>query len=136
MVENRMPDLALVRESGARLREKHAMVVAEGAGGWEVPIEAAFRFSDLAAELGWPVLVVAADRLGALNHVLLTVSAIEVRGLKCAGVVLNRPSTQEDVATATNAGVLGTLLAVPIWQLGYGENPALICGKIVSSLQG
>ena len=129
-----MADLALVRESGARLREKHAMVVAEGAGGWEVPIQADFRFSDLAAELGWPVLVVAANRLGALNHVLLTVSAIEARGLRCVGVVLNRLSTQEDVATATNAGVLGTLLTAPIWQLGFGADPAVICGKIVNSL--
>jgi len=36
------------------------------------------------------VLLVAADRLGTLNHTLLTVAAIRSRGLPLAGVVLNR----------------------------------------------
>ena len=60
----------------------------EGAGGWEVPCGPSWRIADLAAALGWPVLVVGANRLGVLNHTLLTVAAVRARGLGVAGVVL------------------------------------------------
>ena len=62
----------------------------EGVGGWEVPVGTSWRVADLAEKLGWPVLVVAADRLGVLNHTLLTVEAVQRRGLRVAGVVLTR----------------------------------------------
>ena len=64
------------------------VTLVEGAGGWEVPLLAGFRVSDLAVALGWPVIVVAADRLGVLNHTLLTVGAVQRAGLTVAGVVL------------------------------------------------
>lgn len=64
------------------------VTIVEGAGGWEVPLIDGFRVADLAVALGWPVVVVAADRLGVLNHTLLTVAAIERAGLAVAGVVL------------------------------------------------
>ena len=135
LIENRQVDLALLRETAATLHAQHSTVVAEGAGGWAVPILRDFDFADLAAELGWPVLVVAANRLGALNHTLLTVRAIEARGLVCAGVVLNEVTDAEPgspIATATNRGILETLLACPIWPLGFREAPDAICRDISS----
>lgn len=60
----------------------------EGVGGFEVPLTAEWRVSDLAEDLGWPVLLVAANRLGVLNHTLLSAQAIQARGLRLAGVVL------------------------------------------------
>lgn len=68
-----------------------AVTLVEGAGGWEVPLSATFRVSHLGVALGWPVLVVAADRLGVLNHTLLTVAAVQRAGLPVAGVVLTGP---------------------------------------------
>ncbi len=62
----------------------------EGVGGWEVPVGAGWGVPDLALALGWPVLVVGADRLGCLNHAVLTVKAVRARGLAVAGVVLTR----------------------------------------------
>ena len=61
----------------------------EGVGGWAVPLSWTVSVADLAEALGAPVVVVAADRLGVLNHTLLTVRAIQSRGLEVAGVVLN-----------------------------------------------
>jgi dethiobiotin synthetase len=57
------------------------------------------------------VVVVAADRLGVLNHTLLTVREAERRGLRVRAVVLNavRPSPA-DVAEATNLAALRALL--------------------------
>lgn len=76
----------------------HATLV-EGVGGWEVPLVAGRRVSDLAVELGLPVLVVAANRLGVLSHTLLTVAAIRQRGLDVVGVVLNDGVPSEDGPT-------------------------------------
>ena len=113
MIEGRIADLALVREKFAQLRAAHTAVIVEGAGGWLVPVTRDFSMADLAAEFALPVLVVAANRLGVINHTLLTVAAIRASGLKCAGVVLNHPHAPQpdDPAIVTNAGVLGELLA-------------------------
>ena len=113
MIEGRMVDLALVREKFAQLRAAHAAVIVVGAGGWLVPVTRDFSMADLAAEFALPVLVVAANRLGVINHTLLTLAAIRTSGLECAGVVLNHPHAPQpdDPAVVTNAGVLGELLA-------------------------
>jgi dethiobiotin synthetase len=113
MIEGRTADVALVREKFAQLRGAHATVIVEGAGGWLVPVTRDFSMADLAAEFALPVLVVAGNRLGAINHTLLTVAAIRAHGLRCAGVILNhvQPPADGDAAVVTNAGVLGELLA-------------------------
>jgi len=113
MIEGRTVDVALVREKFAKLHAAHAAVIVEGAGGWLVPVTRDFSMADLAAEFALPVLVVAANRLGVINHTLLTVTAIHASGLRCAGVVLNHPHAPQpdDPSVVTNAGVLGELLA-------------------------
>ncbi|MBM4201123.1 MAG: dethiobiotin synthase [Gammaproteobacteria bacterium] len=65
-------------------------LLVEGAGGFYSPLAPGVLNADLAAALGLPVLLVAADRLGTIGHTLLTVEAIERRGLELAAVVLNR----------------------------------------------
>jgi dethiobiotin synthetase len=78
-------------DAGALLRWCRALPtprLIEGVGGWEVPLARGYRVSDLAAELGHPVVVVAANRLGVLNHSLLTVEAVRRCGLALAGLVL------------------------------------------------
>ncbi len=115
LVENRMLDVALALDAFRVLSERHAFVVVEGVGGWRVPLVEGYCLSDFARELGLPVLVVAANRLGALNHTQLTVDAVQARGSQCAGVVLNHPDDGEpDTARMTNAGVLELLLPVPL----------------------
>ena len=63
---------------------------------------------------GLPVIVVAENRLGCLNHVLLTVRAIETGGLKCVGVVLNNLAREPDLAMTTNAEILRSCLTLPV----------------------
>jgi dethiobiotin synthetase len=114
LLENRPVDPADLIAGYHALRAKHASVLVEGAGGWEVPIAPGYRIADLAANLGLPVVVVAANRLGALNHTLLTVAAIQSRGLTCAGIVLNQLGDELDTAMITNKGVLEDLSGVPL----------------------
>ena len=78
------------------------------------PITARYFSNDLAVDLRLPVIVVAENRLGCLNHILLTVRAIESAGLKCAGVVLNDLAKESDLAMTTNAEILRSCLTLPI----------------------
>lgn len=89
-------------------------MLVEGVGGWRVPISWEFGVPELAAALGFPVLVVSANRLGVLNHTLLTVDAVRAAGLEVAGVVLNNLGGQ-DASQASNLEDLRRLLDVPVW---------------------
>ena len=101
-------------ESLRTLEDRFDCVVVEGVGGWLVPIRRDFFVADLAALMKLPVLVVAMNRLGCLNHTILTVRSIVAHGLVCAGVVLNSPEGVSDIASATNADILRQILDVPI----------------------
>lgn len=122
MVENRAIDLALIRETFTRLRAAHRAIIVEGVGGWLVPITRDYLVRDLAIDFGLPVAVVFANRLGAINHTLLTVESIRASGLTCAGLIQNHPSSGEDVATTTNRGVIEELTGAPVlFDIALGE---------------
>jgi dethiobiotin synthetase len=114
MLSNRAVDPAALIAGFHHLASKHAQVIVEGAGGWEVPIASNYRISDLAADLKLPVVVVVGNRLGALNHAILTIHAIRARGLVCAGIVLNQLEDEMDTAMITNKGVIEDLTGVPL----------------------
>ena len=92
----------------------------EGAGGFLSPIARGALNADLAQALRLPVLIVAADRLGTLNHTLLTVEAVRARGLEVAGIVLNAPAAG-DTGPMDNAGELERWLARPVLRLPHGD---------------
>lgn len=96
------------------LEKRFDSIVVEGVGGWLVPIRRNFFVADLAALMKLPVLVVAMNRLGCLNHTILTVRSVVAHGLACAGVVLNSPDGLNDIASTTNADILRQILDVPI----------------------
>jgi dethiobiotin synthetase len=66
------------------------MVVVEGAGGFFVPLNHTETLADLAVQLNIPIILVVGMRLGCINHALLTVEAIQARGLSLAGWVANQ----------------------------------------------
>jgi len=114
VLQNRPINPAELIAGYQKIAEKHAIVLVEGAGGWEVPITADYNISDLADDLKLPVILVAANRLGALNHILLSVNAIRARGLTCAGIVLNQLGDELDTAMITNKGMIEELAGVPL----------------------
>jgi len=101
------------------LTERHPVVLVEGVGGFLVPVNDEMLMSDLAEKLCDSVLIVARSGLGTINHTLLTIEAVQMRGLRVAGVVFNHAYADDvDASTDTNpaeieriAGVhlLGTL---------------------------
>jgi dethiobiotin synthetase len=113
-IENVQFKLEAVMEAFRALQGSVEHVFVEGVGGWLVPITADFFVSDLARELRLPVLLVAENKLGCLNHTLLSLESIERSGLECVGVALNDQPGRSDIATATNRDVLQQLCRVPI----------------------
>ena len=113
-VENRPADLDLVRRNFQQLRAQHRSLIVEGVGGWMTPIAKDYYVADLAVEFGLPVAVVVRNRLGALNHALLTVRDIQARGLPFAGIIFNRTTADNDRAAATNRALLEELLGAPV----------------------
>jgi dethiobiotin synthetase len=83
----------------------HDVVIVEGAGGLLSPLTWRATALDLARRLEAAALVVAPDRLGTLNHTLLTVSALEREGVPLLGVVLVAPAAADE-STGTNADAL------------------------------
>lgn len=123
MLENRPFSMEPVRAAWTALSRDWPDILVEGAGGWEVPLTPALTIADLAAELALPVIVVVNNRLGALNHTLLTVRNIQARGLTCAGLVLNYVEDSRDTASISNAAVLRTMLPdIPVLaEIMHGE---------------
>lgn len=114
MLENHPVDPQILIDGYHQLAAKHTQVLVEGAGGWEVPIAPNFRVSDFAKALNLPVILVVANRLGALNHTLLSVDAIRAKGLQCAGIILNQLDDELDTAMITNKGLIEELTGLPL----------------------
>jgi dethiobiotin synthetase len=133
MIENVPLDWDAMLAGARVLRERFPMVLAEGVGGWKVPCTAQKTMADLAVEIGWPVIVVVDNRLGALNHTLLTLESIASHGLSCAGLILNQPEEERDAASISNTAVLSQLVEVPILaEIMYDQDelelPNELCG--------
>ena len=105
-LENRTLSLDALQNWFHALSEKHPSVLVEGAGGWLVPITPTETIADFAARLALPVVLVVANRLGCINHTLLTLESIRARGLQCPGIILNTFSNSDDIATRTNRDIL------------------------------
>lgn len=106
-------------------------VIVEGVGGFLVPLNRRQNAADLALRLNLPLVLVIGMRLGCLNHALLTVEAIQRRGLTLAGWVAN-PIDPNMQAFDANLASLKARIAAPFWgmtvDLETSEIPLLANG--------
>src|SRR5918999_3554790 len=94
-----------------RFGEGAEATLVEGAGGLLAPITWEWNMADVARALGAGALVVAADRAGTINHTLLTLSALELAGIACVGVVLTTPE-KKDQSTGQNGAAIARLSGI------------------------
>ena len=90
----------------------HDITLIEGAGGLMVPLLPSYTYADFARVLKLPVVVIAANRLGMINHLVLTLEHARCKGLSVLGYVLNRLESGASLAAETNREALSTLTAV------------------------
>jgi len=74
-------------------------LVAEGAGGALVPLGGELLYADIFARWGLPAIIVARTALGTINHSLLTIEALRVRGVPIHGVAFVGDSFEDSEAT-------------------------------------
>ena len=102
----------------------HDALLVEGAGGLLVPITDRVSFDGLFARWALDLMVVAANRLGVINHVRLTLLAARTAGLRVRVVVLNQVTpTPGDSSVADNARVIEEMERVPIVELPWMPDP-------------
>lgn len=103
-------DAALLERQGS---ERHELILIEGAGGWLVPLNNDESLADLAEQLQAHVLLVIGMKLGCLSHALLTVEAIQRRGLKLAGWIANQPQPAQMAHYQENLETLKRMIDAP-----------------------
>ena len=121
IIEDRLIDLDGIREAFEFLARQHSSVLVEGVGGIAVPIFAHYDFRDLARDLRLSVIIVAANRLGVLNHARLTVEAVRAAGLRCSLIALNSAHPDSDISEQTNLSILENLVDVPILAVEHDQ---------------
>ncbi|MEE9344902.1 MAG: dethiobiotin synthase [Methylococcales bacterium] len=75
----------------------------EAAGGFYSPLANQIRCSELAKRLNLPVLLIVTNKLGCINHALLTTHAIEQANLELVAVVINQALADENSAMDNQA---------------------------------
>lgn len=104
-------DLSILDRARDSLSLNRDLLLVEGAGGILAPITRDYSFANLFKRWGADVVIVAGNRLGVLNHTLLTVRAAESEGLTVRAVVLTDISDKDpSIAEATNYDALVALL--------------------------
>ena len=110
MFENAPIESKDLLKGRADLGAEHQVVVTEGVGGLLVPING----KSYAVDINDPVLLVVGNKLGALNHTLLTVEAMRSRGIEPAGLIFNNLVEELDTAMVTNKGIVEDMCGVEV----------------------
>jgi dethiobiotin synthetase len=104
--------------NACRHGDDDGFTLVEGAGGLYSPLAEDGLNADLAMALKLPVLLVAEDKLGVLNQVLLNLEALDMCGLDLAGIVLNNLDNNRD-RHMDNAADLRARLDCAVFKQNY-----------------
>ena len=123
--EDRDVDGDLLRSGLEYWLERSEFVIVEGVGGLMSPVTDDEFVADLAHDFGFPLIVVARNQLGAINHTLQTLIAATTfrEGLSVAGVVLNNPvAPSDDASHASNRQEIARRSVPPMLaELGFKD---------------
>ena len=98
----RAPSLSAIVSRIERMRCACEYLIVEGVGGVMVPLTSSVMLVDLIVALRCPVVVIARNRLGTINHTLLTVDALRARGIRRLKVVMMGAPGVEDLSCVSN----------------------------------
>lgn len=87
------------------------LLIVEGAGGLMSPISWSMTNADLARAIGYPLILVANNRLGVVNQILSTLTSAMANQLQVVEIVLNHASKEPaDASAESNERLLRTFL--------------------------
>ena len=85
-------------------------LIIEGAGGLMVPLNNEECIIDLIPQLDCEVVLVSRNYLGSINHTLLSIEALQKRGILIKGIIFNgaeNKETEKIILKMTNVSLLG-----------------------------
>lgn len=98
-----------------RLRERHDLLIVEGAGGLMVPLYDNYFMADLIRDMGIDLVIVSRLGSGTINHTMLTIRQAQDMGIKVKGIVFNQPDERAaGVSEKTNPHSISRLSRVPV----------------------
>ena len=107
------------------------VLLVEGAGGLLVPITGTTTWLDLVVRLRLPMLLVAANRLGTVNHSALTARVAASAGVAMLGFVLSQPGRETDVSAASNAETIAAVTGLGcLGVLPHLDRPENAAGRL------
>ena len=111
-IENLHLSYQVMLDGYQQMAAKTDAMIVEGVGGFKVPFHDGKDSAQFAKDIGLPVILVIGMKLGCINHALLTVEAIQQRGLQLAGWVANCSSDMQ--LLNENIATLKTLIQAPL----------------------
>lgn len=108
-LDGRCIDPGRIKKSFRSLSESFDIVIVEGVGGLLVPLGNDVLAIDIIKELDLPVILVAANKLGAINHTLLSLEALRARKIKVIGTVFNNTVSEKEVILNDNPNIVKKL---------------------------
>ncbi|MGA1868485.1 MAG: dethiobiotin synthase [bacterium] len=78
------------------LKQHYDFVIIEGSGGLMVPLRRDYLLLDLITQLSLPVILVVNNKLGAINHTLLSIEILKQRDISLLGLIFNNMVCDED----------------------------------------
>lgn len=113
-LEKRSIDLKKIESAYKKLQKKYDYLIIEGCGGVLVPVRKNFKVVDLIPLLKAKTILVSRSGLGAINHSLLSLEALEKRHIKPIGVIFNRlKGGQLSIPERTNPEVVAQNSKIP-----------------------
>lgn len=114
-LERKQIDIKKIKEAYREMQNHYDFIIVEGVGGLMVPITQDYFVSHLIRDFKLPLVIVARNALGAINHTLLTVDAAIIRGFDIRGIIFNRvPHVNLSMVETTNPKVIHDVTGLPI----------------------
>ncbi|MCF6775048.1 dethiobiotin synthase [Thiotrichales bacterium 19X7-9] len=94
----------------------------EGAGGWQLPLNAHEVLANVIAQLKLDVILVVGMKLGCLNHAILTAQSIKALGCRLVGFITNEVTEEKMPYLDENLQSLQNLIDAPyLAHVGYNQ---------------
>ena len=115
------------------------ILIVEGAGGFYSPLCMDASNADLAIKLQLPLIVVVANKVGCINHCLLTIEAIINKQLSIAAIVINDIHQDNDLLNKNCTSIKQLVkkyaanLENKVFSISYQSQPTVEFEKIIAT---
>lgn len=82
-------DIEEILNKYKEIENRHDFTIVEGIGGLMVPLSKDFSVADLASILNIPIILITSNRIGSINHIIMTYRLAIFYKLKIKGIIIN-----------------------------------------------